>query len=275
MPAPEWLGPAPPTPARRVVSLVPSLTDAVYRLGAGACLVARTRFCIRPRGRVETVATIRGPKNPDRDRIRALAPDLILANREENTRDHVLDLARTIPVCLTDPAGPADVPALWRTLGRALGRDRAGAAWADRTRAAIAAARGGAGTRPRFLYLIWKQPWMAAGHGTYISNLLETAGLANALAPDLTRYPQLDSGALAAIDADLVLFSSEPYAFRLPRDLGPLAGGAVGCTARRYRLADGAIARLVDGESLSWYPSLTIEGLRYASALRRSATTRS
>ncbi len=261
-----WLGPALRRPVRRVVSLVPSLTDAVFALGAGEILVGRTDFCVRPRGEVEGVPAVGGTKNPDVARVLALAPDLVLANREENTRRRVERIAATVPVLLTDPASPHDVPPLWRELGDAL--DRAGgavelAAECERTLDDAAAASSRSGVRPRFLYWVWRDPWMAAGHGTYISALLVAAGWCNALPAEKTRYPKVDPAEAAELAADALLLPSEPYAFRVPEDADALwtAAGAAG--SRPPALA-------VDGERLSWYPSLTAAGLRHAAALRRA-----
>lgn len=96
---------------------------------------------------------------------------------------------------------------------------------------------------------------MAAGHGTYASALLETAGFRNALPRQQARYPELTEADLLKPGIDVHLFATEPYRFELPRDLGPLAGADVP-------------AILVDGRRLFWYPSLTESGLRYARQLR-------
>jgi iron complex transport system substrate-binding protein len=255
----EWLGPAPRVPARRIVSLVPSLTDATFQLGAGAALVGRTQWCVRPQGRVESIETLGGTKDPDTRRIIEIAPDVILAGKEENTRESILQLAAAHPVWLVDPHGPKDVPALWIDLGRIVGRQEEGRRFARRVEQAIGAAEAyaatRAATRPRFLCYIWKEPWMAVGHGTYISNLLETVGLRNALPAEKKRYPMLEDAEILSADVDIHLFTTEPYRFELPRDLGPLSGKETEAT-------------LVDGQLLSWYPSLTEDGLLYARRLR-------
>ena len=255
----EWLGPELNGPARRIVSLVPSLTDAVFELGEGGVLVARTDWCVCPRGRVEVIETIGGTKDPDTRRIAEIAPDIILAGKEENAKDAILKLAETHTIWLTDPHGPRDVPAVWKELGKIVERREEGHRLAERVEQAIRAAEESAAGRtaagPCFHCYIWKDPWMAAGHGTYISNMLETVGLRNALPKHAKRYPELADVDLLAPDVDVHLFTTEPYRFELPRDLGPL------------KTSD-ATAILVDGQLLSWYPSLTETGLRYAQQLR-------
>lgn len=254
-----------PSPPQRIVSLVPSLTEAVFALGAGDRLVGRTEWCVRPTGQVEAVPTIGGTKNPDVARIiNELRPDLILASREENTEKKVTALAASAPVLLTDVLGPRDVPPLWRMLGAALGGEAGALAetFAREVEAALAATLTPA-PGSTFLYFIWREPWMVAGHDTYIGRLLETAGLRHALpaTAEFARYPRLTDDQLAALAAttDLFLFSTEPYSFRLPEHLPPVLAAA---------WHEGR-AQLVDGEKLSWYPCQTLAGLRLAQTFTR------
>ncbi len=263
-----WLGPVADLPAGRVVSLVPSLTDSVFMLGAGSTMIGRTEYCVRPRGEVERVSVVGGTKNPDVSRVLELRPDVVLANREENTRRRVERIAERVPVLVTDPRGPCDVPALWRDLGDVTGAvgeaGRLAAAVEDRL------ARGPDGdARPSFTYWIWRDPWMAAGHGTYISELLETAGWRNALPHGAIRYPKLTPDEALALAPDALLFSSEPFEFRLPHDLEPFGGRWHAQHGDVWRRDAAPAALAVDGERLSWYPSLTLEGLEYAGELRR------
>ncbi len=255
-----------------MVSLVPSLTDAVFQLGAGRLLVGRTEFCVRPEGDVAAVPTVGGTKNADPERVATLEPDVVLACREENSRSRVRRIAERLPVWLADPRGPADVPSLWAELGEILaasgGAERAALVTAclDRLAAQPPPVR-----RPRVLYLIWKDPWMAVGRQTYIGSLLETAGLDNALpdSPDTARYPRLEPDDLLALRPDAYLLSSEPYPFRIPADLGPLAELVVGPSdGGGMRLEGGAVAMEVDGMVLSWYPSRTLDGLETARRVR-------
>ncbi|MCB1153056.1 ABC transporter substrate-binding protein [bacterium] len=268
----EWLGPPRQGPARRIVSLVPSLTEAVFYLHAQDRLVARTEWCVRPRGEVEAWEAVGGTKNPDMARIAELQPDVILANREENLKKHIERLAETTPVWLTDPVGPEDVPALWEELGVITGETDAANRLARETADELENTKSAAasGPRPSFVYFVWKDPWMVAGHATYISNLLVAAGWANALAPEHTRFPKLDADEVLAIpDVDAYIYSSEPYNFELPRDLLLPDAVAVSKVADDwYAVQSGRLAAFVDAEPLSWYPSLTVEGLKNAARLR-------
>ncbi len=226
---------------------MPSLTDAAFMIGAGDRVVGRTEYCVRPRGEVERIETIGGTKNPDVARIRELRPDVILANKEENTKVRVAPLAVEFPVWLTDPRGPDDVPDLWRELGSITGTD--GDVLARECEDELAKSRAAAPPDgPEFLYYVWKDPWIVAGHGTYISALLESVGWRNALPPEMTRFPRLAPTDIAVRPCLVHLLSSEPYSFKLED-------------------APAKPARVVDGELLSWYPSLTVNGLRYARGL--------
>ncbi|HSM52190.1 MAG TPA: helical backbone metal receptor [Thermoanaerobaculia bacterium] len=268
----RWLGPPFAPPARRLVSLVPSLTEAVFELGAGGLLVGRTGFCTRPTGAVEAVPAVGGTKDPDLERIAALAPDLVLANREENSRARVERIAERTPVLLTDPHSPADVPILWRELGSVLGRETVAAALASEVEAALLLSRPEPNApAPRFVCWIWRDPWMAAGPKTYLSELLCHAGLANAVPAATARYPRLSPAEALALGADLHLFLSEPYDFRLPRDLADFARPAEP-EGDAWRLDRGPLAQRADGELLAWYPARTAEGLRYAAALRSAGS---
>jgi iron complex transport system substrate-binding protein len=267
----RWLGPSFRGPAERVVSLVPSLTHAVFDLGAGSIVVGRTEFCVRPADETERVAVVGGTKNPDVEKILALEPDIVLANREENTRPRVQRLAERVPVLLTDPGSPLDVPVLWLELGAVCGRAQEAERRARELEAEIghidAAPRS---SSPRFVYWIWRDPWMAAGPDTYVSRLLTMGGWVNALPPRSDRYPRLDPAEAVSWANTTLLFASEPYPFQLPRDLDTFPGTAVEEEGVRWRLESGARALAVDGQMLSWYPSLTLRGLRTAARLREA-----
>jgi hypothetical protein len=262
----EWLGRPPASPAQRVVSLVPSLTDAVCRLGAGATLVGRTEYCVHPAEQLTSVPTVGGTKSTDIDQILAARPDVVLACREENVRRQALELTETVPVWLADPTGPQDAPELWAGLGAVLDREEAAARRAAEVRTALDET-----SWPhepvRCRYYIWKNPWMAAGPDTYISRLLGHVGLASHAPAGKRRYPTCGEDPLA--DSCLHLLSTEPYEFNVPSDLAP--HGAERVTPAVWQLEHGPHAVLVDGRRISWYPSCTAEGLRYAAALAAAA----
>jgi len=251
----------------RLISLCPSLTELVFALGCGPDLVGRTKFCVHPEGEVDAVETLGGTKSPKLERIFDLAPDLVLLNEEENRREDALALdAAGVPCHVSFPRDVAATAAMVRSIGVLLDRaDRADAIARDieaRTARVTAAARG----RPevRFAYLVWQDPWMAAGGDTFISALLTQAGGRNVLAHRAERYPTLIPAELGAAGPDLVLLSSEPFPFR-QRHVDELAV-ITGLDPRRLRL--------VDGELLSWHGSRTPAGVDYAESVIRDGRRR-
>ncbi|QBI18241.1 hypothetical protein ER308_00735 [Egibacter rhizosphaerae] len=233
----------------RVVSLVPSLTDLAARLGAGPRLVGVTDWCRH--GAPAGVARLAGTKTPHLARTVALRPDLVLANTEENRSGDLERLrAEGIAVHETFPRRVADVPAMMRGVGEALGIDAEPLA-AELERALADAPS--AGAWPRVLLLVWRKPWIAAGPDTYSSDLLHAAGLRNALTEVVEgdeRWPRVDRERVAAAAPDVVLLPSEPYAFGT-EDLDAVA-----------ELTGGCAARFVDGEALTWHGPRTAAGLR-------------
>jgi ABC-type Fe3+-hydroxamate transport system substrate-binding protein len=253
-----WLGTPLESPASRVVSLVPSLTESVMRLGGS--LTGRTSFC------PGDAPVVGGPKDAVVDRILELEPDLILASPSENGRATVEAVAAVCPVWLCDPKGPDEAPALWRELGELLGRGQPGRRAAQRTQTALDEARRhreARGVGGRFVCWVWREPWVAAGPGTWIAAVLEAVGLRNAVLEG--DYPRVADP--ASVDADVHLLPSEPFAFGAG-DLVALGGGSALPQSGWFRLAGGALAALVPGEPLIWYPSHTVEGLALAREVR-------
>ena len=238
-------------PSPRIACLVPSLTELLFALGLGACVVARTGFCIHPREAVRGVRKIGGTKDPDLEALRELAPTHLVVNVDENRRE-VVDAARAfVPqVIVTHPLAPLDNLRLYRLLGAIFGREREAEALVADFQRALATLDGAVATlaRQRVLYLIWQRPWMSVARDTYVSATLARAGLDTLPVAPGARYPVIDAGDAAWADADRILLSTEPYAFR-PRDAEALA---------RER---GKPVSLIDGEWASWYGPRAIMGL--------------
>ena len=241
---------------RRVVSLVPSLTQTVCALGAGGQLVARTIYCVEPKAELAAVPACGGTKNPDIPRILALEPDLALCCDEENKPEHRHALAGAgVTVHTVMPRSLDDVAALLRDYGGLLGVGDA----AERACAELAAARREvrallAGRPPRrAAALIWKEPWMAVGGGCHMDGMMRELGLVNVLG-ERPGYPAVAWDELAALGPDLVLLPDEPWRFGEP-DAAALVAAKV------------APASLCcDGKDLGWYGAWTARGLRALAA---------
>ncbi|MFO1315990.1 MAG: helical backbone metal receptor [Burkholderiales bacterium] len=255
----DWTGVAhaPATAAPRIASLVPSLTELLFALGLSAHVVARTGFCVHPR-EARRVPKVGGTKDPDLERLRALAPTHLVVNVDENRRE-VVDAARAfVPhVIVTHPEAPEDNPRLYALFGHLFGREREAAALAAEFARAVAEAdRATHGlARERVLYLIWRQPWMTVARATYVSATLAQVGWDTLPAAAAARYPELADDDPAWTDAQRILLSTEPYAFRA-RDADGLA--------QRARKP----VHLVEGEWTSWYGVRAIAGMRELARLR-------
>jgi len=224
-------------PPRRIVSLVPSLTEAVAATDP-ALLVGATDWCTHPR--CLDVARVRGTKNPNRTAIVGLAPDLVLANKEENRELDVRRLREAgVPVWVTVIESVSEaLESLHRLIGEALVRgtpewlDQVTDLWSSPAPPPTA----------RVAVPIWRDPWMVVGGSTFTGDLLRRAGLANAYADSGERYPHLAVSELDRGDLDLVVLPDEPYVFG-PDD-GPEAFTRTATT-------------FASGRLLTWYgPSL-------------------
>jgi ABC-type Fe3+-hydroxamate transport system substrate-binding protein len=222
-----------PGEVRRVVSIVPSLTESIA-VTHPAEIVGATDWCTHPADL--DVVRLRGTKNPDLDRIRELAPDVVVANAEEN-RAADLDALRTsgIAVWVTAPTTvPESLDSLRRLLSAIIGSEPQ---WLHDARAVWSTPY--AGMRRRAVIPIWRRPWMALGRDTFAGDLLSRIGIDNVLGESSERYPRIDPDALP--DHDVVVLPDEPYPFS-PGD-GPEAFTKP--------------AHCVSGRHLTWYgPSL-------------------
>ncbi|UZJ32194.1 helical backbone metal receptor [Streptomyces endophytica] len=233
---------------RRVVSLVPSLTEAVAVSAPG--LLGATDWCSRPADL--DVVRIGGTKNPDTARIAALAPDLVLANEEENRPADLAALrAAGLDVLVTEVRTlEQGFRELHRVLVTGCGLARPG--WLDAAEAAWRDPARPVGERIAVVP-IWRRPWMVLGRDTFAGDLLARLGVRNRYAGHPDRYPRIALDALNAAAADLVVLPDEPY--RFTADDGPEA-------------FPGLPAALVSGRDLTWYgPSLVTAPAALATAL--------
>lgn len=206
------------------MSLIPSLTETLFDLGAGDAVAGITDFCIFPEGLDRP--RVGGTKNPHVDQIRALAPDLVYVNLEENLERHAKQIEAFAPVFVTEPKTVDDVAELITTLGTIHGH-------MDRADALNEALTGERGVVEAFTFAvpIWKKPWMWCGGDTYVSNLVESIGGRNVLR-DRERYPSLSLDEVLAHKPDIVFLPDEPYEFTSadakeihgPRVVGPFPG---------------------------------------------------
>lgn len=270
-------------PPARIVSLVPSDTYSLVKLGARDRLVGRTRYCVAPAGEVEGIEIVGGTKDADVDRVAALEPDLVIANQEENTKRDLEQIAqRGIPVLVSFPqrvsAGLAHLARLARALGMGQGAEPARSLIASAYHAHRAAEAARAGRKPvRVFVPIWMDPLMTVHASTFISDVIALTGGENVFADRERRYPlAADLGSGAPLPADrvagrdvryprvtldevvarapeLVLLPDEPHAFT-EADAAVFRGLDIPAAKK------GAVV-LCDGKDLMWYGARSVEGL--------------
>ena len=236
-------------PPRRIVCLCPSLTETLFALDQAEQVVGRTRYCIHPAKHVQSVAVVGGTKDIDIDRVRALKPDLVITEKEENLRQTVESLTASFPVFVYDVTDYQSALRAITNLGALTGRTEHAAALVHDVRQAFAHVR--PRRRHRVAYLIWRDPYLAAGGGTYIHALLERCGFENVCADLPGRYPEINVKSLRRLAPTWVFLSSEP----LPFDGSHVAELAAQLPAARVIP--------VDGELFGWYGSRMLAAADY------------
>ena len=241
-----------PQQPRRIVSLVPSQTELLYDLELEEHVAGITKFCVHPESWFRTKPRVGGTKQVHTDKVAALQPDLIIANKEENVKEQIEALGNIAPVWVSDIHTLPDALRMIREVGRVC--DRA-------EKAAVIAGEIEAGFKKlhhssikKITYGIWRKPWMWAGADTFISDILQRMGWENALS-GITRYPEISLEALAAYQPELVLLSSEPYPFKEQH------------IAEIKAVLPAADVLLVDGEMFSWYGSRLLYAVPYLNSL--------
>jgi ABC-type Fe3+-hydroxamate transport system substrate-binding protein len=234
---------------KRIISLVPSQTELLFDLGLDAETVGITKFCIHPPSWIKTKESVGGTKTVNIDQIHLLKPDLIIANKEENVREQIEELARNYPVWLTDVNNLADALQMIADIGILTGK-------AANANTLISNIRKAFSEIPKMekpvktAYLIWRKPYMTVGGDTFINDMLQQCGFRNIFSGK-KRYPEINIEDLSIAHCQLLLLSSEPYPFK-QKHIDEL----------RSRLP-GIKILLADGEFFSWYGSRLLESPYY------------
>lgn len=238
-----------PTTPKRIISLVPSQTELLYDLGLSEEVVGQTLFCIHPDDMHKSKPRIGGTKQFKHELIATLNPDLIIGNKEENEKQEVEQLMAKYPVWMSDIQTLDDALNMITQVGELV--NKTNEAYGIRSEIEIGFKQlNYLSTHKKALYLIWRKPWMAAGHDTFINHILNKIGLVN-IADNLeSRYPELTNEMMMEAQPDIILLSSEPYPFK-EKHIEEL-----------QTICPQAKIILVDGELFSWYGSR----LRYSVA---------
>lgn len=239
-------------PPTRIISLVPSQTEFLADLELGDEVVGITKFCIHPEQWYKEKPKIGGTKKFSFDVIDALNPDLIIGNKEENYQEGIEILADSYPVWMSDINSLTDAIAMMRAIGEITDRLAAASAVVDR----IEQYFGNLSNLvpQRVLYLIWRDPWMVAGPGTFINDMLERNGFSNVVKKH--RYPEITPDEIRELNPDVIFLSSEPFPFSQKH-----------AEELKALIPDSHIM-LVDGEMFSWYGSRLTQACDYFTDLQ-------
>lgn len=245
------------TSPKRIISLVPSQTELLYDLGQEAKIVGITKFCVHPYHFKSTKKVIGGTKKVHFEKIRLLQPDLIIANKEENTKEIVEELRKICPVWVTNIVTFEDNLQMISDFGQLLNCRTEAQKWIDKINFAYQDFKAFIKDKPlrKVAYFIWANPYMVAGSDNFIHELLKLNNFRN-IYETKGRYPEIELNKMIQEgDPDLVLLSSEPFPFKEEH------ASEIG------RFTNQAKTVFVDGEMFSWYGSRIFKAFGYFKGL--------
>ncbi|MDT0559260.1 helical backbone metal receptor [Ichthyenterobacterium sp. W332] len=244
---------------QRIVSLVPSLTELLVDLGLEDKIVGITKFCIHPNQIRKEKIIVGGTKQVNIEKIKTLLPDIILCNKEENTKSIIEDLTSVAPIHISDIYNLKDCLELITMYGKLFNaEDKAleicSKIKIERNQFLFTITNP---IKPKAAYFIWKEPWMVAASNTFIDFMLKEAGFDN-IFNNLKRYPEIELNNEYLVNADVILLSSEPYPFK-EKHVKEL----------QDKFPNKKIC-IVDGEMFSWYGSRVLKAYTYFKTLKHN-----
>lgn len=246
---------------KRIISLVPSQTEFLFDIGLEEEIVGITRFCIHPKDKIQGKEKIGGTKQFNIEKIKALQPDLIIGNKEENYREGIEKLQQHCPVWMSDIYTLQDSLDMMQHLGTVLNREVQANTLVQRISDSFNNYKPIAvSPLPSAAYFIWRKPYMVAANGTFINQMLITFGVRNVFEKE-DRYPEINPETLAELKPDYIFLSSEPYSFKETH-------------FEEFRsFCPNAKVLLVDGEMFSWYGSRLLHTPAYFQHLQTLLTS--
>lgn len=250
-----------PTPPRRIVCLVPSITETLFALGIGDRVVGVTEYCTHPPDDVAKILKVGGTKNPRLEAILALSPDLVIVNDEENRQEDFTWLVEHgLTLYVTAPRTVAGGIDMIEKLGVVLDCRTVSDLLVNRLRAIYERVTSESVKNPRLRVFcpVWRKPWMAFNADTYADDMLWCCGGENIFRERAERYFSTTLEEVAALAPDIVLLPSEPYPFTTKHfeHLKPLADTPAGRAGHFY---------CIDGMALCWYGPRIADGLEQLS----------
>jgi len=242
----------------RIISLVPSQTELLHCLGLEEETIGITKFCVHPKEWFHKKTRVGGTKTININLVHQLQPDLIIANKEENVKEQVEELARDHSVWLTDVNNLEEALQMIKDIGDLTGKEKEAAVLADEinTRFELLS-RQTTNLKLQAAYLIWRDPYMTVGGDTFINDMMDKCGFINAFGSK-ERYPEINIAELKTQNCKLLLLSSEPYPFK-QKHIDELSAQLPGCKII-----------LADGEMFSWYGSRLLLAPGYFHELQSS-----
>lgn len=241
----------------RIVSLVPSQTELLVDLGLRDNIVGVTKFCVHPNKLRKEKTIVGGTKNVHFEKVKALNPDIVICNKEENTEEIVIELEKIAPVWVSDISNISECIEMINRLGEVFEVSQSALEISSKILSELKAFRAFSEKLPikKVVYLIWKDPYMAAGRDTFINELLELNRFKNLFTDENSRYPEVREELLR--QADTILLSTEPFPFKQKH---------VSEIQKEFK----AEVKLVDGEFFSWYGSRMTKAFEYFKRLHES-----
>ena len=243
----------------RIISLVPSQTELLVDLGLEKNIVGITKFCVHPKHLKESKTIVGGTKNIKIDKIKALKPDFILCNKEENTKEIVTQCQKIATTHVSDIFTIKDTLDLIQLYGKLFSCEIKATELITKINRKLIDFNQFIKQKPnlKVTSFIWKNPWMVAANNTFINHILSLNKFENIFAAE-NRYPEIELERFTKLDVDLILLSSEPYPFK-QKDIFEI-----------HEINAKAKITLVDGEYFSWYGSRLLSAFDYFKKLRNS-----
>ena len=245
------------SPPKRIISLVPSITELLVDLGLEDELIGITKFCVHPPRLKDQKAIIGGTKNLKIDKIRALQPDLIIANKEENIAEQVERLAQDYPVWVSNVSTLEQATEMILMISDLCRRKQRGLNMVNDIHQGLEQLSAMGGPKLKIAYLIWKNPYMSCGRDTYIHSVLEKAHFENVFR-HTQRYPTTDIEEIEALQPDCIFLSSEPFPF-----------GPKHVLEIQKKISSKIKVIQVSGEIFSWYGSYMLKIPAYLEKLKK------
>lgn len=246
-------------PAKRIVSLVPSISEYLYELGLDDEVIGITKFCVKPEKWFRNKTRVGGTKTLSIDKIERLNPDLIIANKEENTQEQIELLSQNFQVYISDIISIEETKKCLQDIGNLTGKVKNAIEILNKITIGLKSTKGII-SNTSCLYFIWKDPYLTAGSSTFINTILNHLGFNNLAEKFEGRYPELNQNKIEQLNPKYILLSSEPFPFTKDH------------LSEFKSLFPKSKVILVDGEAFSWYGSRLIPSMSYFKSLSESLT---